>query len=29
MRILATQEFARCGSGGLAAGLFSHTIGCL
>lgn len=26
-RILATQEFARCGSGGLAAGLFSHTIG--
>jgi acyl-CoA dehydrogenase len=28
MRIMATQEFARCGSGGLAAGLFSHTIGC-
>jgi acyl-CoA dehydrogenase len=27
MRILATQEFARCGSGGVAAGLFSHTIG--
>ena len=27
MRIMATQEFARCGSGGLAAGLFSHTIG--
>ena len=27
MRIVATQEFARCGSGGVAAGLFSHTIG--
>src|ERR1700720_2743076 len=27
LRILATQEFARCGSGGVAAGLFSHTIG--
>jgi acyl-CoA dehydrogenase len=26
-RVLATQEFARCGSGGVAAGLFSHTIG--
>lgn len=27
MRLVATQEFARCGSGGLAASLFSHTIG--
>jgi acyl-CoA dehydrogenase len=27
MRIAATKEFARCGSGGVAAGLFSHTIG--
>ena len=27
MRIIATQEFARCGSGGVAASLFSHTIG--
>jgi acyl-CoA dehydrogenase len=27
LRILAAQEFARCGSGGVAAGLFSHTIG--
>jgi len=27
LRLVATQEFARCGSGGLAASLFSHTIG--
>ena len=27
MRLVATQEFARCGSGGVAASLFSHTIG--
>ena len=27
MRIVAMQEIARSGSGGVAAGLFSHTIG--
>ena len=27
-RILATQEFARAGSGGVSASLFSHSIGC-
>jgi acyl-CoA dehydrogenase len=27
MRIMATQEFARAGSGGVSASLFSHTIG--
>lgn len=27
-RMLATQEFARCGSGGVCASLFSHSIGC-
>jgi acyl-CoA dehydrogenase len=27
MRLLATQEFARAGSGGVSASLFSHTIG--
>jgi acyl-CoA dehydrogenase len=27
MRIMATQEFARAGSGGISASLFSHSIG--
>lgn len=27
LRLIATQELARCGSGGVAAGLLSHTIG--
>jgi acyl-CoA dehydrogenase len=27
MRLVATQEFARAGSGGVSASLFSHTIG--
>ena len=27
-KLLATQEFARAGSGGVSASLFSHTIGC-
>ena len=27
MRIMATQEFARAGSGGVSASLFSHSIG--
>ena len=26
-QVLSTQEFARCGSGGVAASLFSHSIG--